>query len=477
MSELKKDFLWGGSAAAHQLEGAWQIDGKGISIADVMTAGTKKKSREITDGILPEKIYPNHEGIDFYHHYKEDIKLFAEMGFKAFRTSIAWTRIYPNGDDREPNEKGLIFYDNLFDELHKYGIEPVITLTQFEMPYHLVVKYGGWRNRKMISFFTRFAETVFNRYRNKVKYWMTFNEINNQTSMLNKWSLFTNSGLKIKAKEDAELTMFQASHYELVASSLAIQIGHKINPNFQIGGMFSMGPIYPVTPDPKNVFKAQRLMQLNHWYVDVQSSGRYPKWLKQYFSTKGYNLDITLIDEDILREGTIDYIGFSYYASHVVEASKNEPQNFITPTANNIIKNLTLKDSEWNWTIDPVGLRFALNWFNDRYKLPLFIVENGLGAKDSITEDGKIHDSYRINYLRQHIQQVKLAVEYDGIDLIGYLTWGPIDLVSAGTGEMSKRYGFIFVDRNDQGKGSLKRIKKDSFNWYKKVIASNGENI
>ncbi|MFH5812134.1 6-phospho-beta-glucosidase [Companilactobacillus sp. FL22-1] len=473
---FKDGFLWGGAVAAHQFEGGWDKDGKGISIADVMTAGDNKTDREITDGIIPGKNYPNHEAIDFYDHYKDDVKMFAELGLKCFRTSIAWTRIFPNGDEEQPNEAGLKFYDDLFDELHKYNIEPVITLSHFEMPYHLVTEYGGWRDRRLIDLFVRFATVVFKRYRNKVKYWMTFNEINNQTG-LNEWGLFTNSGILVKPGEDAEKVMYQAGHYEVVASAMAVQIGHQINPDFKIGCMLAMGPTYPATTDPKDVMKAQRAMQANYWFGDVQCKGRYPKWLTNYFERKNFNLDITLADLDVIKAGTVDYIGFSYYASHVIKADVNEPDDFMTPKKNHEVKNSALIRSDWGWEIDPVGLRYALNWFSERYDLPLFIVENGLGAFDKISDDGKIHDDYRIDYLRKHIEQMKLAVELDGVDLMGYTPWGFIDLVSAGTGQMDKRYGMIYVDKNDAGVGSLARKKKDSFDWFHKVIETNGNDL
>ncbi|KRO16210.1 6-phospho-beta-glucosidase [Lacticaseibacillus saniviri] len=476
MTVFPKDFLWGGAVAAHQFEGGWQADGKGVSIADVMTAGDNKTARRITSGVLPGENYPNHDAIDFYHHYHEDVALFAELGLNCFRTSIAWSRIFPNGDETEPNEAGLKFYDDLFDDLLAHHIEPVITLSHFEMPYHLVTEYGGWRNRKLIDFFVRFATVVFKRYKDKVKYWMTFNEINNQVGMMNEWALFTNSGLVIKDGENTEQVMFQAAHYEAVASALAVQIGHQINPHFEIGCMVAMGPTYAATPNPNDVMKAERAMQTNYYLADVQVKGKYPAFLKRYFERQQFNLDMTLEDEDILRAGTVDYIGFSYYASHVTQATADEPADFMTMGKNPEVKNTTLKQSAWGWEIDPVGLRYALNWFSDRYDLPLFIVENGLGAFDQV-EDGKIYDDYRIDYLRQHIEQMKLAVDIDGVQLMGYTPWGFIDLVSAGTGQMDKRYGVIYVDKNDAGEGTLARSKKDSFAWYQHVIETNGADL
>ncbi|WP_432365653.1 6-phospho-beta-glucosidase [Lacticaseibacillus paracasei] len=477
MTAFPKGFLWGGAVAAHQFEGGWQAGGKGVSIADVMTAGDNETKRRITDGVQSGENYPNHDAIDYYHRYHEDDQLFADLGLNCFRTSIAWTRIFPNGDEEQPNEAGLKFYDDVFDDLLSHQIEPVITLSHFEMPYHLVKKYGGWRSRKVIDFFVKFATVVFDRYKDKVKYWMTFNEINNQVGMMNEWSLFTNSGLLIKPDEDKEAVMFQAAHYEAVASALAVQIGHRINPDFQIGCMVAMGPVYPATPNPNDVFKAERTMQTNYYLADVQVKGKYPAFLDRYFDRHAFNLDITLEDRDVLLAGKVDYIGFSYYASHVTEASQDEPTDFITMGHNREVKNSTLQRSDWGWEIDPVGLRYALNWFSDRYEVPLIIVENGFGAFDKINQDGHIQDDYRIDYLRQHINQMRLAVEVDGVKLMGYTPWGIIDLVSAGTGQMEKRYGVIYVDKDDQGKGTLARSKKASFDWFQKVIRSNGDDL
>lgn len=477
MTAFPKGFLWGGAVAAHQFEGGWQAGGKGVSIADVMTAGDNETKRRITDGVQSGENYPNHDAIDYYHRYHEDDQLFADLGLNCFRTSIAWTRIFPNGDEEQPNEAGLKFYDDVFDDLLSHQIEPVITLSHFEMPYHLVKKYGGWRSRKVIDFFVKFATVVFDRYKDKVKYWMTFNEINNQVGMMNEWSLFTNSGLLIKPDEDKEAVMFQAAHYEAVASALAVQIGHRINPDFQIGCMVAMGPVYPATPNPNDVFKAERTMQTNYYLADVQVKGKYPAFLDRYFDRHAFNLDITLEDRDVLLAGKVDYIGFSYYASHVTEASQDEPTDFITMGHNREVKNSTLQRSDWGWEIDPVGLRYALNWFSDRYEVPLLIVENGFGAFDKINQDGHIQDDYRIDYLRQHINQMRLAVEVDGVKLMGYTPWGIIDLVSAGTGQMEKRYGVIYVDKDDQGKGTLARSKKASFDWFQKVIRSNGDDL
>ena len=476
MSSLRKDFLWGGAVAAHQLEGGWNKGGKGVSVADVMTVGANGVPREITNGVLQGKNYPNHEGIDFYTHYKEDIKLFAEMGFKCFRTSIAWTRIFPQGDESEPNELGLKFYDELFDECLKYGIEPVITLSHFEMPYHLVTEYGGWRNRKMIDFFVRFAEVCFTHYKDKVKYWMTFNEINNQANYNEDFAPFTNSGIAYQPGENREKIMYQAAHYELVASALAVKMGHEINPDFQIGCMIAMCPIYPLSCKPEDMMMSVSAMHKRYWFTDVHVRGYYPAYLEKYFQRKGFNLDITVEDKLLLLEGCVDYIGFSYYMSFTTESKSDNPQ-YDYDESKDLVRNPYVKASDWGWQIDPVGLRYAMNWFYDRYQLPLFIVENGFGAIDQLNSDGTIDDDYRIDYLKAHIKAMKTAVEEDGIDLLGYTPWGCIDLVSAGTGEIKKRYGFIYVDKDNEGQGTLKRSKKKSFDWYKQVIATNGEQL
>jgi len=473
---LSKEFLWGGAVAAHQLEGGWQEGGKGLSVADVMTVGKPGQERGITDGIISGEYYPNHEAIDFYHHYKEDIALLKEMGFKCFRTSIAWTRIYPTGEESEPNEAGLKFYDDLFDELLANDIEPVITLSHFELPYHLVTKYGGFRNRQVIDLFVKFAETCFKRYQDKVKYWMTFNEINNQANYDSDFLVFTNSGLRFKPGENREEGMYQAAHNELVASARAVKLGHDINPDFQIGCMIAMGPVYPATMNPDDVLAAQKAMEKNYFFADVHVNGVYPDFLSKYWARKGLNINITAEDEADLKSGTVDYIGFSYYMSHAVKKDSEIAFDDMTPQ-NSQVRNTYLEASDWGWQIDPKGLRYALIWFTDKYHLPLFIVENGFGAYDKVAEDGAVHDDYRIDYLREHIRQMKLAVVEDGVDLIGYTPWGCIDLVSAGTGEMDKRYGFIYVDKNNKNEGTLKRSKKDSFDWFKEVIASNGENL
>ena len=473
---LPKDFLWGGALAAHQFEGGVLDTTKGLSVADVMTGGNVSTPRVITDGVKEGLYYPNHIGIDFYHHYKEDIKLFAEMGFKCFRTSIAWTRIFPLGDEEQPDEEGLQFYDNVFDELLKYGIEPVITLSHFEMPYHLAKEYGGFMNRKTVDFFVKFAEVCFKRYKNKVKYWMTFNEINNQMNFVNDIYGWTNSGAHFGNYDNPEEAMYQCAHHTLVASAKAVKIGKEINPDFLIGNMISMVPFYPYSCSPKDQLLAQQLMHDRFFFSDVQCRGHYPAYALKMFERKRFNINITDEDKKALSEGTVDYIGFSYYMSNTVNSNSIRDVSTTTDgSSEHSVKNPYIKETDWGWAVDPEGLRYVLNQFYERYELPMFIVENGFGAIDEKEEDGSCHDSYRIDYLRAHIEQMKKAVEEDGVNLMGYTPWGCIDCISFTTGEMKKRYGFIYVDRDNEGNGTLERSKKDSYEWYKKVIASNGD--
>ncbi|WP_275677670.1 glycoside hydrolase family 1 protein [Neobacillus drentensis] len=474
--KFPEGFLWGGATAANQLEGAYQEGGKGLNLADVLPGGKVRLELLMKPGfnyeIEQDKYhYPNHEGIDFYHRYKEDIALFAEMGFKVFRMSIAWSRIFPRGDEETPNEEGLAFYDRVFDELHKHGIEPVVTISHYETPLHLIKEYGAWKNRKLIGFFERYVRTIFNRYKNKVKYWMTFNEINGATH----FPLF---GLGFSASsEEARLQeSFQGLHHQFVASALAVKIGHEIIPGSQIGCMLVYAPVYAFDSNPENVMYALSEEQIFNYYCgDVQVRGEYPAFAKRYFKENGIKLDIQDGDLEMIKEGTVDYIGFSYYMSRTERKEKTNEES----ASGNIIggvKNPFLKASDWGWEIDPEGLRISLNKLYDRYQVPLFIVENGLGAKDEVEADGSINDDYRIDYLRDHIKAMGEAIE-DGVNLMGYTPWGCIDLVSASTGEMSKRYGFIYVDRHDDGSGTLERSKKKSFFWYKDVIATNGEQL
>lgn len=463
---LRDDFLWGAAVAANQVEGAYNLDGKSISTADCMTAGAVDRVREYTDGVIPGLYYPNHDAIDFYHHFREDIALLAEMGFRAFRTSIAWSRIFPNGDDAVPNEKGLQFYDAVFDECLKYGIAPIVTLSHYETPYALVTKYGSWKNRVLVDLFVRYAQTVFRRYKGKVKYWMTFNEIN---------CIQAHPEVGTGMREHDLQSKYQAAHHQLVASAKAVQIGHSIDPENKIGMMLLYPQFYPQTCNPADTLETIRKMDQHYYFSDVQVRGYYSPKAQKFWQQNGIKLSMQPEDQELLRAGKVDYIGFSYYMSVVASAEGNTATaggNFIQG-----LKNPYLKTTDWGWQIDPVGLRIALNNLYDRYQIPLFIVENGLGAEDRLESDDTVHDGYRIEYLRTHILEMKKAVEEDGVDVMGYLPWSAIDLVSAGTGEMKKRYGFIYVDRDSQGKGTLRRIRKDSFFWYKKVISSNAESL
>jgi 6-phospho-beta-glucosidase len=475
---FKKDFLWGGAVAANQCEGAWDLHGKGPSTSDMCTNGTHTRSKRITPVFDETAIYPSREAIDFYHHYKEDIALFAEMGFKTFRTSIAWTRIFPTGLETEPNEAGLQFYDDLFDECRKYNIEPLVTISHYEMPFELTKRYNGWAGRECIDLFVRYCEMIFDRYQNKVKYWLTFNEINAGTMPMGGYlSLgILNEGTEFFSKQvDNEALRYQALHHQFVASGKAVALAHEKYPQFQMGNMICFITMYPFTCNPEDILETQNSMKMLNWFCsDIQVRGEYPFYAKRYFEEHQIELKIEEGDLEIIKKGTIDFYTFSYYMSNCI-AKKPETEE-VAGNLNGGIKNPYLEASEWGWQIDPKGLRYTLNEIYSRYQIPMMVVENGLGAKDVLEEDGQIHDSYRIEYLRKHIAEMKEAVK-DGVDLIGYTPWGCIDLVSASTGEMAKRYGFIYVEKYDDGSGTLARRRKDSFAWYQSVIASNGETL
>ena len=461
-----RNFLWGGATAANQCEGAYLEDGKGLSIQDVLPKGFKVITEEPTPDNLKLK------GIDYYHRYKEDIKLFAGMGFKVYRFSIAWSRIFPTGEEAEPNEKGLQFYSDLFAEMHKNGIEPLVTICHFDTPIALIKKYGGWKDRRMVDAYAHYCEVLFQRFRGKVKYWLTFNEINMLLHMP-----FMGAGLLFAPGENVQQVKYQAAHHELVASAKAVKLAHAIMPDAMVGCMLAAGQFYPRTCAPADVQAAAEADRDNYFFIDVQSRGEYPVWAKKRMERAGIALQMEPGDEQLLKEGTVDFISFSYYSSRCATV---DPELMNKASGNAImdaVKNPYLKASDWGWAIDPVGLRVTLNTIYDRYEKPMFIVENGLGAVDTVEADGSIHDSYRIDYLRAHIEQMEKAVNEDGLPLMGYTTWGPIDLVSASTGEMKKRYGFIYVDKDNEGKGTLARSRKDSFYWYKKVIASDGEDL
>ncbi|HEM2819517.1 TPA: 6-phospho-beta-glucosidase [Streptococcus suis] len=481
--QFPKGFLWGGATAANQYEGGWNLGGRGPATSDTYIAVDPDKRKDMSHFGKPvsradveftladqEGLYPKRWGSDFYHRYKEDIALFAEMGFKTFRLSIAWSRIFPKGDELEPNEEGLAFYDAVFDELNKYGIEPLVTLSHYEFPLHLALEYGGWKNRKVIEFFVRYAETVFKRYQGKVKYWLTFNEIN----ILGMVGYLSGGLLFEDGKNDLE-AMYQAVHHQFIASSLATKAAHEIDPENKVGCMLARMENYAATCNPDDVLAALKKDQENLFYTDVQVRGAYPSYMKRFFKENNIQVVFEPGDEAILKQYPVDFMSFSYYMTSITRALPDKDK----ATAGNLIlgeANPYLEASDWGWQIDPVGLRITLNKLYDRYQVPLFIVENGLGALDKVEADGSIEDGYRIAYLEKHIQQMYEAIE-DGVELMGYTPWGCIDLVSASTSEMSKRYGFIYVDADDQGKGSFDRSRKASFYWYKDVIASNGANV
>jgi 6-phospho-beta-glucosidase len=460
-------FLWGGATAANQIEGGYDEGGKGLSIQDVMPRGIVAPR---TDGPTPENL--KLAAIDFYHRYPEDIALFAEMGFKVFRLSIAWSRIFPSGDDQEPNEEGLAFYDAVFDELARHGIEPLVTISHYETPLALAEKYNGWVSRDLIAFFERYVRVLFDRYGAKVKYWLTFNEIN---SVLHE--PFMSGAISTPKEELSKADLYQAVHHELVASALATRIAHELVPDAKVGCMVIAMPTYPLTPDPRDVLATMEADHQNLGFGDVHVRGEYPGYLLRYLREHGVELDITHEDRKVLRH-TVDFVSFSYYMS-VCETA--DPAKKAKGEGNIMggVPNPTLEASEWGWQIDPVGLRIVLNQFWDRWQKPLFIVENGLGARDELVEaDGvkTVLDDYRIAYLNDHLVQVSEAIA-DGVEVLGYTSWGCIDLVSASTAQMSKRYGFIYVDRDDDGTGTLARYRKQSFDWYAEVIRSNGASL
>lgn len=453
------NFLWGGAVAANQVEGAYLTDGKGLSSSDMQPNGI---FGNIVDRENLQIKGIKDTAIDFYHRYPEDVALFAEMGFTCLRTSIAWSRIFPNGDEQEPNEAGLAFYDRLFDEMAKYNITPLITLSHYEMPYGLIKNYGGWGNRDLIKFFGHYAETVFKRYKNKVKHWLTFNEIN-----MSLHAPFTGVGLP---ENSSKQEIYQAIHHQLVASSRAVKACHEIIPDAQIGNMLLGAIAYPLTAKPEDVWATH---QENHGWLlfgDIQARGYYPSYVNRFFKENNIQLNITEQDKQDLKH-TIDFISFSYYMSccGTADNSLRKKGNIL-----DMVPNPHLQASEWGWQIDPIGMRVLLNMLYERYQKPLFIVENGFGAKDQVEADGSVNDDYRIQYMNDHLVQIREAIN-DGVEVMGYTSWGPIDLVSASKAEMSKRYGFIYVDLDEEGNGTLARSRKKSFYWYQSVIQSQGE--
>ena len=490
MAKFPKDFLWGGATCANQCEGAWNENGKGISTADCITRGSRTSARKVTyktkDGVVKEDVlfkmnlsedvdfgvfdgydYPSHVGIDFYHRYKEDIALFGEMGFKTFRMSINWPRIFPTGLETEPNEEGLRFYDDLFDECLKYGIKPLVTLSHYETPLELTKKWGSWKDERTIECFERYVRCVGERYKGKVEYWVTFNEIN--VAAIIPW-------LSAGISEKNPQVIADISKHQLLASAKAVQILHEIDSNNKVGNMVAYSTVYPNTCHPMDAFEAKKKGRTAHFYFDVQARGTYPKFKLKEYEKEGVRFWLTEEEKETLLKGTVDFLGFSYYMSSVVSTDPNvasgQGGNMMSG-----VKNPYLEESEWGWQIDPIGLRFALNELYDRYQKPLMILENGMGAQDILNEDGTVHDPYHIDYLRSHIEEISKAINEDGVEVLGYTPWGCIDLVSLSTGEMNKRYGFIYVDYQDDGTGNGDRYRKDSFYWYKNVIETNGEDL
>lgn len=468
-----KDFMWGGATAANQCEGAIREGKRGAANVDMCPSG-KDRNAVITGHLKMLEMdsahsYPAAEGIDQYHHFREDIRLFGEMGFQVYRMSIAWTRIFPKGDEEEPNEEGLRFYEEIFRECQKYQIRPLVTISHFDCPIWLIQKYGGWRSRGLIDFYLHLCEVLFTRFREYVTYWLTFNEIN---MILH--APFMGAGIYFEEGENEEQIKYQAAHHELIASALATRMAHEINPENKIGCMFAAGSAYPYSCKPEDVWEALLTDQENYFFVDVQARGYYPSYAEMRLRKKGIFPLIEEGDSEILMRYPVDFISFSYYNSRCIAApggGQDEAEGNLFKSA----RNPWLKFSEWGWPIDPLGLRITLNQVYDRYQKPLFIVENGLGAADVPDENGYVEDDYRIAYLDAHIRAMMAAVEEDGVELLGYTTWAPVDLISAGTGEMKKRYGFIYVDKQDDGSGTLARTRKKSFYWYQRVIATNGE--
>lgn len=481
--EFPKNFLWGGALSACQAEGAYNLDGKTLTIPEVMPFNAKNdrkvtKQLKITKEMIEEAKndadtvkYPKRRGIDFYHTYKEDMALFKEMGFKVFRYSISWARLFPNGDDKVPNELGLKFYDNIINECLKNGMEPLITISHFDFPVVLVEKFGGWYNRELIDLYLRYCEIIFNRYKGKVKYWVTFNEINMSIKAGPK-----TMGVIDEGQENYEEMLFQALHHQFVAAAKATKLAHEIDKENKIGSMVAYFTTYSYTCKPADALAMQKDDQMkNLFYLDILNGGKYPYYSKKYFKEHKINLEIEDGDLEIIKENTADFVGMSYYNS-MISSDDGEQLELTAGNVHSVYKNPHLDANEWGWQIDPIGLRYTLNHVYDRFDLPIFILENSSGFFDELTEDNKVHDPYRVEFLRKHIEQLKLAID-DGVEVIGYTMWGPIDMISSGTSEMSKRYGFIYVDQDDYGNGTMKRYKKDSFYWYKNVIATNGEEL
>ncbi len=466
-----KDFLWGGAIAANQAEGAFDVGGKGLCLADIgqyysqkpldKKANLEMSSEEIREALEnKEAIFPKRWGIDFYHTYDSDLELLARLGLKSFRTSINWARIFPNGDDETPSQEGLLYYDNLIDSIIAHGMVPMITISHYEMPLHLSLAYNGWLSRKTISFFLNYCRVLFRRYRKKVRHWILSNQMNLITQ-----ESFNHLGIPSDRTENLEEAKYQALHHELLACALAAQLGHSIDSENQIGVMLSGGPAYAATCVPEDVMATMRHNQMELFCSDVLLRGRYPGYALRFFEENHFHISFDPEDEKILANRA-DFLAFSYYYTRICDKESFENHN-------RAYRNPSLPANPWGWSIDPVGLRFTLNYYYDRYQCPIYVVENGIGYFDKLEEDGTIHDPYRVDYLKQHISQLREAV-LDGVDVRGYYVWAPIDIVSCSSSEMSKRYGFIYVEQDDLGQGSRRRILKDSYFWFRRLISANG---
>lgn len=463
-----QNFLWGGALAANQCEGAYLEDGKGLSQQDVMPRGVQGP---VTAAPTPDNL--KLIGTDFYHRYKQDIALLAEMGFRVFRFSIAWSRIYPTGMEAEPNEAGLQFYDQVIDTCLAYGIQPLITLSHYEMPLELCRACDGFRSRKSIECFVRYAQTVLRRYHDRVRYWLTFNEIN--VTLI---SPLLGAGVMTPKKELTAQDRYQTAHHQLVASALVTQFAHELDPTLRIGCMAASAPRYPMTCAPEDVMTSMLSQQELDYFITVHCTGEYPYYAQRLWKENEVVLDITDADREVLRH-TVDFISFSYYSSKVVAADESK---YAMANGNVMrgLKNPYVPVSDYNYPIDPEGLRYILNYLYDHFHKPLFVAENGIGARETLVcmPNGEltVEDQARIDYHREHIRAMEQALD-DGVEVFGYTSWGPIDCVSAASAEMTKRYGFVYVDRNQDGSGTLERYRKKSFYWYKKVIATNGADL
>lgn len=474
--KLEDHFLWGGSLAANQIEGSWNIDGKGPGIMDYVTSGTYQKEREVTDGIESDKFYPSHTGIDFYHHYQEDIKLLAELGLKALRISVDWSRIFPLGDKKYPNQKGLEFYHHVVDTLLLYNIEPIITLYHYEMPMNIVKKYNSWMSRQTIDLYLHFCKAVMSSFQGKVKYWVTFNEMNHIDPQTKNSDLFTYmiTGIKYSKMHNPKQMLASMSYHMVLASVKAVALAHEIDSANKVGCVFGLTPVYPRNCHPMNVMNAFKEMEKDYYQIDAMVNGKFPDYKIAEYQKLGIEIDINEADQNSFSLGKLDFIGINYYMSSVARYEGDDEQEDALFGG---VQNPYLKTSEWGWAIDGIGLRYILNYTYHKYGIPILITENGLGAVDQKDEHGDIQDDYRIAYLQEHISAMKQAIEEDNVECIGYLTWAPIDLVSLTTGEMKKRYGFIYVDKHDDGSGDLSRYKKKSFYWFQDVIQTNARQL